>query len=689
MLKTVKLTNFKQHEDLTVNFTAGLNAIRGANEAGKSTLFEAIAYAFYGARALELSLEDTVTWGKLPTALKVDLEFDHVGKDYTIMRRKSGAELLGPDGLRVSGHSEVSAYIEQLFKAGMAVAIATMIAGQNQLKESLDGSAVSLIEKLSNMGLIDELVNKVQTHLPNGNTKLFETQLADLVVCEPPVADYLALNADVIQCGLNVYAATDAADIAVSEYELAKIEADAATARLSAASESEVRRKVLFHQLEKAVQLQSLPAPVCTESMSLDHLLGAKAVQQAEAVTNAKWELFSSLPKAVRNLDRAAVDAEAKGTADLVKIAKAQIRTDELKRATVLAGVITQSACGLCGKDLTDIPEVVLVNDKARATAASLDSEIAKRVAVVAEHEKALTYANSLYAADNALNVKRGMLVGYVKVDSSVIPSLVTWDGPAVSAQPDVTDYDTRITSLRRYMNTAAVYSAQVMQAAQAVATLQAELDSVPELAAVPEDRLASAAASDKLKDAQAAAALLNAAKQSETASNFALKQAEQAHAFALERHAASLAKRADLITTIETYNGNNRLVKKLREARPVVARKLWNSVLAAVSTYFSTIRGVPSVVTRGESKFMIDGKSFAAFSGSTKDALGLAIRITLQKTFLGSLDFMLVDEPASAADPARETAMLGMLATCGYGQVILVTHSDLADTFATNIIRI
>jgi len=136
-------------------------------------------------------------------------------------------------------------------------------------------------------------------------------------------------------------------------------------------------------------------------------------------------------------------------------------------------------------------------------------------------------------------------------------------------------------------------------------------------------------------------------------------------------------------------YNTNNTLIKRLREVRPIVARKLWNSVLSAVSTYFSTLRGTPSIVTRTDNGFLIDGRPVAAFSGSTKDCLGLAIRMTLQKTFLGSLDFMLCDEPAAASDDTREAAMLGLIATCGFSQVVLVTHSDLADSFAANIIRI
>jgi len=85
----------------------------------------------------------------------------------------------------------------------------------------------------------------------------------------------------------------------------------------------------------------------------------------------------------------------------------------------------------------------------------------------------------------------------------------------------------------------------------------------------------------------------------------------------------------------------------------------------------------------------LVDGKPAEALSGSTLDSLGLAIRIALGKTFLPSVDFLMLDEPGSGMDEERETAMLGVLATCNYSQVLVVTHSELADTFATSVVQL
>ena len=96
-----------------MNFTPGINAIRAANEAGKSTALKAIAYAMFGSKALPETLEDTVTYGVPVSKLKVTLDFDHAGVAYSISRGKSGAELV-TSGAVVTGQTEVTKYVERL-----------------------------------------------------------------------------------------------------------------------------------------------------------------------------------------------------------------------------------------------------------------------------------------------------------------------------------------------------------------------------------------------------------------------------------------------------------------------------------------------------------------------------------------------------------------------------------------------
>jgi len=142
---------------------------------------------------------------------------------------------------------------------------------------------------------------------------------------------------------------------------------------------------------------------------------------------------------------------------------------------------------------------------------------------------------------------------------------------------------------------------------------------------------------------------------------------------------------RADL----QSIYFNNALVKRVRSARPVISDKLWSVVLASVSQHFSQIRGVPSIITRADNGFRCDGQAVQGLSGSTLDALGLAIRIALTKTFLPNSRFMLLDEPGAAADDERESNMLGLLAASDFDQILLITHSQLADSFASQVVSL
>jgi len=155
----------------------------------------------------------------------------------------------------------------------------------------------------------------------------------------------------------------------------------------------------------------------------------------------------------------------------------------------------------------------------------------------------------------------------------------------------------------------------------------------------------------------------------------------------AQDSYAASQAALAKAKEDLATYTLNNRVIKKIREARPLVAKQLWGTVLGTVSHYFSQVRGTQSVVTREGGGFLVDGKPVEGLSGSTLDALGLAIRIALTRTFLANVPWLILDEPAAACDNNREAAMLGVVASCGFPQVLMVSHSELGEAFASSVV--
>ena len=210
MLSYLKLTNFKRHESLEINFGGGLQLIRAASEAGKSSMLQAIAYALYGARALPMSLAATVTYGKPETSLRVLLRFSFNGSEFEVERHKGGAELRG-DGVTASGQAEVTAFVDRLFGCSAAVATSLMFANQGALRGALEGgpgAAVSLIEKLADVDALDRLVEKAQEQLPSGNTKLLEARITELAEVKPPVADFTELEGSLAKAQEFLAAAT-------------------------------------------------------------------------------------------------------------------------------------------------------------------------------------------------------------------------------------------------------------------------------------------------------------------------------------------------------------------------------------------------------------------------------------------------------------------------------------------------
>lgn len=679
MLNKLSLTNFQKHEELVIGFTAGLNAIRGANENGKSSLMRAIAYAFFGSRALPMSLEETVTWGKPVATLKVELTFTHAGKQFKIVRKKSGAELTS-DGVVASGQSEVTSFVEKLFGASAAIAQATALTNQAALQDGLDSSAMSLIEKLANMSLIDELIGKVQTKLPSGSTKGVEAQLSTVASTEMPTLDTAGLEQTIADLAASKSSAAEM--LAAVQSHLAGVEslANSGQQKQSANKTAEALKTSLSSQLA-GLQTQLHVPPF--EAPDINALEKEVSLASEVEAVNRAWAKFQSLPTAPAIL---VSDYDSKLRAANADVASASSTIADLRVriATLNSSRITESACGLCGKDLSEIPEVVSKNSEIDGKVRSLLEKLEQESEILgtAKAEHTLLGVYQLQAS----KLRAYFPIRFVELSEEFIPPKAKWVGP--SPQEDIkTDWAAELAKAKLAIarHSKAVQTAEIAQ--KQITEIEARLGNVQfhtlddaEVKAMLELGDLRAKVNAALKQQQTAAQEYNAAVAS-------LDKAKAVYAVSVESWEAGQLQRKQLVELLSNYHFNNGIISKLREARPAVAAKLWALVLAGVSHYFSQIRGVSSTVTRGEKGFMIDGKSVEAFSGSAKDSLGLAIRLMLQKTFLPNVSFMLADEPGAACDGARESDMLATLAGSGLDQVILVTHSDLADTFASNVI--
>ena len=174
MLNKAVLQNFRQHEQLEVTFTKGLNVVRGANEGGKSTIIEAVLYALFGTPALRESLDATVTWGKDAKSLKVSVEIEDLsGQVYTFTRSKGGAEVQKDGTVFVTGQKEVSAFAATVLGADVKTASNLMLSNQKGLRGVLDEgpkATSQVIESLANFDLFDTILEAATEKLSLGST---------------------------------------------------------------------------------------------------------------------------------------------------------------------------------------------------------------------------------------------------------------------------------------------------------------------------------------------------------------------------------------------------------------------------------------------------------------------------------------------------------------------------------------
>lgn len=91
IINKLRLKNFKQYKDETINFPNGLTGLVGRNGAGKSTVFDAISFALFGPlKGVNLSqLKNDNAPASEP--VEVELEFAEKNKEYVIKRALRGA----------------------------------------------------------------------------------------------------------------------------------------------------------------------------------------------------------------------------------------------------------------------------------------------------------------------------------------------------------------------------------------------------------------------------------------------------------------------------------------------------------------------------------------------------------------------------------------------------------------------
>ena len=189
-LKSLKLENFRQHEDSFIEFSDGITIINGTNGSGKSTILEAITWAIYGTDAARGN-KDTIKFNKAKARAKVRVEliFGLDDEIFRIERFLDKAELyIGEEENKapiVTTQQEVTKYLTDKLGMTKDEFFNTYFTGQKELNFLGNQKPLErrkFISKVLNYEKIREIQEQVRTDKNSINNEIIGLKqgIADL-----------------------------------------------------------------------------------------------------------------------------------------------------------------------------------------------------------------------------------------------------------------------------------------------------------------------------------------------------------------------------------------------------------------------------------------------------------------------------------------------------------------------------
>jgi len=190
IIKSIRLKNFRKFKDTLIEFPDGVTGVVGLNGAGKSTIFEAVAWVLYGAVAARTSTEQIKRESaddKDPCRVELDFIF---GEDkYRIVREMSGKSLSVSatatfNGQQIATGAEVvSNFIQKKLGLDFKSFYTSIFAKQkelNALSTMNPSERRPLILRMLGINALDEVIVEIRSDVKNKKI-LIEKQQQDLV----------------------------------------------------------------------------------------------------------------------------------------------------------------------------------------------------------------------------------------------------------------------------------------------------------------------------------------------------------------------------------------------------------------------------------------------------------------------------------------------------------------------------
>jgi len=173
IIKNLTLKNFRKFKNATIEFPDGVTGVVGLNGAGKSTIFEAIAWVLYGPVAARTAA-DQIKTKNLPTSdpCRVELEFVFESENYRVVREMKGKSLTVQATATINGKvaatsaESVTRFIQKKLGMDFKSFFTSIFARQKELNalSSMNASERRpLILRMLGIDSLDDIIKEIRT----------------------------------------------------------------------------------------------------------------------------------------------------------------------------------------------------------------------------------------------------------------------------------------------------------------------------------------------------------------------------------------------------------------------------------------------------------------------------------------------------------------------------------------------
>jgi len=410
ILQTIRLRNFRNHDDLTCAFTAGVNAVVGANGSGKSSVIEAIMFLLfgegYGSKATMLKAGEISGWVE-GTVLFQD------GKEARLKRELHASKVtLSYDGVDYVKAGDVKQLWDKLFQIDGNVFRNINVASQGEIPLLFSGDEAVRRAVFQKVFMVPN-TNTIRNSVWNDYIKKAPSEyitLSDLEVQQKNKQAFdTALTIESTTRRLHALTTLTPDELATAQKEIFEAQRCInAQAQRKTLEETIVKTDKTIKTLKASIASCAADlagAPELTLLSSLEKgCVTQKAQDEAQKATVAK---LAALKRTLPNADDVTKANNAIATNTLllndlqssVAIWSAELVTKESQRKK-LSCVAGHKECPTCGSELHDVTPIL---KEIEAEAVVLKTNVAKTNVEIATTRRTIDADTRFLSSANTL----------------------------------------------------------------------------------------------------------------------------------------------------------------------------------------------------------------------------------------------------------------------------------------------